>query len=337
MQSKEIEIINKEANVPIVDISALFGSCMNEKLIVAKQIHDICHSGSGFFFASNHGVNVLDQMFKTTTDFLMRLTEEEKWKMSIIAYNPENVKQHRNGYYLAIKDKKAVESFCYLNPSFNENHPIIKNNIPMHEVNIWPDENKFPGFREFQEAYYFKLFDVSSAILKGFSLAMGKEENFFDEYFTKEDNLSSVRLIRYPYMENYPPRKIASDGTELSFEAHVDVSMITVLFQPYIAPLQVEVNGEFLNIPRSDQNFLVNVGGFMEYLTNGYFKSPLHRVKWINDERLSLPYFANLGYFSRIEPFMPNDPTFENSLPIISFGEYFENARKQLVITNGQT
>jgi isopenicillin-N synthase len=155
------------------------------------------------------------------------------------------MKQVRNGYYLPIKGKKAVESFvriylflfifslqCFLNPSFNEEHPMIKANIPMHEVNVWPDEDNHPGFKQFQESYYWAVFYLSSVLLRGFALALGKDEYFFDEYFKKEDTLSSVRLIRYPFQEDYPPVKIAADGTKISFDSHEDVSLITVLYQP---------------------------------------------------------------------------------------------------------
>lgn len=83
-----------------------------------------------------------------------------------------------------------------MNPSFTPDHPNIKANVPCHEVNIWPDTEKHLGFKEFNESYYWKLFDVSAAILRGFALALGKGEEFFDDYFTKEDTLSSVRLIR---------------------------------------------------------------------------------------------------------------------------------------------
>lgn len=327
----------KVAEVPIIDIKSLFLENSEEKMKVVKQIHDVCHKGSGFFFCVNHGINDLENYCKITRDFLMRITDEEKFKLAIVAYNSENKKQVRNGYYLPIKDKKAVESFCFLNPNFSEDHPMIKAGIPMHEVNVWPDQTKYPNFKEFHEKNYFKFFDVSAAILRAMALGLGKNEGFFDEFFRKEDTLSSIRLIRYPYMENYPPRKIAKDGVELSFEQHIDVSLVTVLFQPFIAPLQVEVNGEFLDIPRSDDGFLVNVGGFMDYITNGYFKSPLHRVKWINDERLSLPFFANLGYNSMIEPFIPFENKEANLKKPISFGEYFEKSRVELVVTNGQT
>lgn len=122
---------------------------------------------------------------------------------------------------------------CYLNPTFSSEHPMIKNsNTPLHEVNVWPDEKKHPGFREFNEDFYFKMFDMSAKLLRGFALALEKEEDFFDSYFKKEDTLSSVRLIRYPYLEDYPPVKTAADGTKVSFESHQDASLLTVLYQP---------------------------------------------------------------------------------------------------------
>lgn len=109
---------------------------------------------------------------------------------------------------------------------------MIKANTPMHEVNVWPDDDKHPGFKQFQEAYYWSAFHLSSVLLRGFALAVGKDEHFFDNYFKKEDTLSSVRLIRYPYLDDYPPVKTAADGTKISFDSHVDVSLITVLYQP---------------------------------------------------------------------------------------------------------
>lgn len=121
-----------------------------------------------------------------------------------------------------------------MNPKFTEDHPNVQQGVPLHEVTAWPSETKFPGFRAFQEAYFWKLFHLSAYLLRGFALALGKEENFFDPYFTPENNLSSVRLIRYPYLDPYPEAaiKTATDGTLVSFESHIDISFITVLYQP---------------------------------------------------------------------------------------------------------
>jgi len=325
------------ANVPTINIAPLFEKNLQDKLQVAKEIENACRD-SGFFFISHHGLeNVLPELCNVTRKFHRNITEEEKLKLAIIAYNSENVKQIRNGYYLPIEGKKAVESYCYLNPNFTENHPKIQAQVPMHEVNVWPEESKHPGFREFNENFYIKMFHLSSVLLRGFSLAMGKNEEFFDNYFKLEDTLSSVRLIRYPYIENYPPVKIAADGTKVSFESHEDVSLITVLYQPEVANLQVETLNGYCDIPSSDNCFLVNAGGYMAHITNNYFKAPIHRVKFVNAERLSLPYFVMLGYDSTITPFTPHDPHAPPVKPPMSYGHYFSKGRHQLVITNGQT
>lgn len=96
--------------VPTIDISALFGTDLEEKLKVAAQIDRACRN-SGFFFAANHGVDVLEELVKTTRKFHQSLSEKEKWDLAIVAYNKDNTKQLRNGYYLPIEGKKAVESY----------------------------------------------------------------------------------------------------------------------------------------------------------------------------------------------------------------------------------
>lgn len=96
--------------VPTIDISPLFGDDKNAKLKVAGEIDQACR-GSGFFLISNHGITVLDKLVETTKKFHQSMTDQEKFDLAIVAYNEKNSKQHRNGYYLPIKGKKAVESY----------------------------------------------------------------------------------------------------------------------------------------------------------------------------------------------------------------------------------
>lgn len=100
----------KDELVPTIDISPLFGANLQEKLNVAAQIDKACR-GSGFFFASNHGVDILDDLVKTTREFHQSLSEKEKFDLAIVAYNKDNTTQLRNGYYLPVEGKKAVESY----------------------------------------------------------------------------------------------------------------------------------------------------------------------------------------------------------------------------------
>lgn len=75
---------------------------------------------------------------------------------------------------------------------------------------------------------------MTKVLLRGFALALGKNENFFDQYYKEWDTISKLRLIRYPYLEEYPPVKTAPDGTKISFDNHKDISLLTVLYEPCI-------------------------------------------------------------------------------------------------------
>ena len=321
-------------DVPTIDIAPLFGNDREAKMGIAKQFDAACR-GSGFFYAANHGID-LRALQAVTTEFHQTMTDAEKWDLAIHAYNPNNPRS-RNGYYLATKGKKANESYCYLNPSFTEQHPMIAANTPMHEVNIWPDEATHPGLRAFYEAYYWDVFRLTAVLLRGFALALGKDEFFFDPCFTPADTLSAVSLIHYPYLEDYPPVKSGPDGKKLSFEDHQDVSLITVLYQTPVPNLQVETAAGFCDIPVSGDCFLVNCGTSMAHITNNYYPAPVHRVAFINAERLSIPFFAHLGHNSILEPFMPHDPQGIRVNAAISYGQYLQEGLHKLIVKNGQT
>lgn len=326
-----------KAHVPRIDVSALFGDDLAAKMKVAQEIHAASRD-TGFFYAVNHGIDV-NRLSQKTKEFHMSITDQEKWDLAIRAYNKEHQDQIRAGYYLSIPGKKAVESFCYLNPNFSESHPRIQAKTPAHEPNVWPDEQKHPGFREFAEQYYWDVFGLSSALLRGYALALGKDEDFFSRHFQQQDALASVVLIRYPHLDPYPAAaiKTAADGTKLSFEWHEDVSLITVLYQSNVQNLQVETPQGYLDIEADDTGYLVNCGSYMAHVTNNYFPAPIHRVKWVNEERQSLPFFVNLGFDSVVPPFDPLAPSAKSDREPLSYGSYLTNGLVSLINKNGQT
>lgn len=320
-------------DIPIIDVSFLKTDAYDLKSKVATQIHEVSRS-HGFFYASGHGVD-LDKFRSVTTKFHQVLTQDEKWRIAIKAYNNQN-SHFRSGYYMSIPGQKAVESYCYLNPSFTPDHNAIKANLPLHEVNIWPNIS-IPRLQKFYENHYWEMFDLAALLLKGYALALGQGENYFESYFKKNDTLSSVSLIRYPYLEKYPPVKKGLDGRELGFEDHLDVSLITILCQTSIDNLQVEYEGEWRDIPASKNHLLINAGTYMPYITHGYFHAPNHRVKHINAERLSLPYFVNLGNDSTIIPFFPFGTKDRIENVPISYGAFLNQGLHDLIEKNGQT
>jgi isopenicillin-N synthase len=322
------------ADVPTIDISPLRDGDGEAKARAAAAI-DRAIRGSGFFYAAGHGIDV-QRLQAEVNRFHRTMTEAEKLRIAIRAYNPANV-HIRNGYYMAIEGKKPVESFCYLNPSFTADHPMIRGSVPMHEVNWWPDEATHPTFRAFCERYFQEVLELSRLLLRGFSLALGRPEGFFDRHVTLDDTLSAVSLIRYPHLDDYPPVKVGPDGSRLSFEDHEDVSIITVLFQSPVANLQVESPAGWLDVPTSASDFLINCGTYMAHLTNGYYRAPVHRVKWVNAERLSLPFFVHAGEGTTLEPFEPAGATGEGGNRPIRYGDYLQHGLQSLIDKNGQT
>jgi isopenicillin-N synthase len=326
--------MNQPADVPTIDISALSGDDTEAKLAVAKQIDAACRD-SGFFYAAGHGINI-HRLQDVVEAFHRTMTDEEKFRLAIHAYNDTNP-HVRNGYYMAIPGKKAVESFCYLNPSFTPDHPMIRAQTPMHEVNWWPEEAAHPGFRAYCEEYFREMLGLSIVLLRGFALGLGLDEHFFDAYVTQEDTLSAVSLIRYPRLEHYPPVKTGPDGRELSFEDHQDVSIITVLFQTPVPNLQVETAEGWQDVATSGDDFLINCGTFMAHLTNGYYPAPNHRVTFVNAERLSLPFFVHAGNDSLMEPFHPDGLPESGGNTPRPYGEYVQHGLRALIVKNGQT
>ena len=330
---------SKFANVPRIDVSPLQGNDLASKLEVARAI-DAASRDTGFFYAVNHGIDV-NRLSEQTRKFHMSIGDDEKWNLAIRAYNPANSRKIRNGYSLPIPGKKAVESYCYLNPAFQPDHPRIQSETPLHEVNDWPAETEHPGFRQFAEDYYRDAWGLSTALLRGYALALGRSEDFFTRHFRTSDTLSSVVLIRYPYLDPYPEPaiKTAADGEKLSFEWHEDVSLITVLYQSQVQNLQVQTPDGWHDIEADDNGYLINCGSYMAHITNNYYPAPIHRVKWVNEERQSLPFFVNLGWDDTIQPWSPEETTAPDGdhRPAISYGEYLQNGLTGLIKKNGQT
>jgi isopenicillin-N synthase len=330
---QDFSAMGDDLEVPVIDVAPLAGHDERAKLQVARQIDTACR-GPGFFYAANHCID-LTALERVTRDFHSSLSSDEKFRLAIHAYNTASPRS-RSGYYMAVEGKKANESFCYLTPSFTERHPRIRAATPLHEVNVWPEDAGRHGWREFYEQYYQSVFELSARLLRGFALALGKQEDFFDAYFRLGDTLSAVSLIRYPYLDNYPPVKIAADGTRLSFEHHQDVSLITVLYQTPVPNLQALTSATYRNVPTSGEAFLVNCGSYMSYITKDFYPSPVHRVAFINTERLSIPFFVHLGYDDAVEP-LSLGKTARRNTKAMTYGNYLGKGLGNLIISNGQT
>ena len=121
-----------------------------------------------------------------------------------------------------------------------------------------------------------------------------------------------------------------ADGTKLSCEIHTDGAVLTILYQPAVGGLQVETpSGEWIEIPPTPYEFVVNTGLCMQRISNDRFRAANHRVRKIDQERLSVPFFVELGIQTAFESFPSADQ--ELMYPPTTYGDYIMDSNKRFV------
>jgi isopenicillin N synthase-like dioxygenase len=167
--------------------------------------------------------------------------------------------------------------------------PDVMAGTPMLGPNVWPD---IEGFREDVGAYYRATFELGRTLFRGFALALGLEESFFDKFITKPP--SQLRLLHYPF---------SPDATDVAgIGAHTDYECFTILL-PTAPGLEVmNARGEWIDAPPVKDAFIVNIGDLLEVWTNGEFVATSHRVRKVKEERYSFPLFFACDYHTTVAP-----------------------------------
>lgn len=177
--------------------------------------------------------------------------------------------------------------------------------------NIWVEESKLPGFRNFMEDFYEECFKVELEILSALAEALEVPSEQMKALHSRAEN--EFRLLHYPPIN----ASELADGTATRIAEHTDFGTITMLFQDSVGGLQVEDQqqlGTFRNIESADKTeIILNIGDSLQRLTNDTFRAACHRVTYpptvkvgsddIIPERFSIAYFAKPNRNASLFPF----------------------------------
>ncbi|GAA6036217.1 hypothetical protein JCM8097_006841 [Rhodosporidiobolus ruineniae] len=285
------------SRIPDIDCSRLLSPNFEDRKALAEEIGKAVRE-VGFFYAHNveeAGVSraVMDEVFAGMAEFFA-LPVEEKLKVhthkSPAARGYEPLLETRAD----VKTKGDLkESFIIGEDPLDQDQAWIGHRAEQGDkpMNIWLEGQD--RFRKAFQAYYRASYVFGQHLLRIYSLALGLDEHALDRFF--EFPTANANCLHYPPQDQ-------GDEEIVGLAAHY--SLFTLVLQQGVAGIQIlNDNGEWVNGEPKKYTYLVNVGDYLSILTNGKFRSTVHRVVNVsNQERYSLPMFFSPDWRSTIRP-----------------------------------
>ncbi|XP_052170783.1 gibberellin 20 oxidase 1-D-like [Diospyros lotus] len=259
---------------PHIDLAAFLSGDPFAVEAAIRLVNEACRK-HGFFLVVNHGVS-------------RRLNDEALENMELFFGMPLSEKQRAQrmpgdhcGYASSFTGRfssklpwKETLSF-----RFSADH---------HSSDLVGDyflEKMGEDFRHFGRVYqeYCEAMSrLSLGIMELLGMSLGVGASHFREFF--EENESIMRLNYYPPCQK--PDQTLGTGP------HCDPTSLTILQQDDVGGLEVYFDGKWHSICPSSEAFVVNIGDTFMALSNGIYKSCLHRAV-VNSQspRKSLAFF----------------------------------------------
>ncbi|KAJ9219823.1 hypothetical protein DTO169C6_7814 [Paecilomyces variotii] len=290
-------------NIPIIDLAPMSSPNIEERKELAKQIYDAC-SRVGFFYIKNHGVQeeLIRKVHEAAHDYFA-LPEDKKMESYI--GNSQKFRGFSPLYGEHSDEELSDKPAGNLSEAFDIGYEIAgdsqkgpddvlpPDHYSLYGGNQWPKEEHLPGFKKTYLAYFQEILELSRRMMKIFALALQLPEDYFDGIVKHPGCIS--RLMHYP-PQPVPGEEVAGINT------HTDYECFTILSQDKVPALQVlNVKGQWVAAPPIPGTFVINIGDFFAFWTNGIFRSTLHRATNLTgEERFSVPFFFGVDYDATI-------------------------------------
>lgn len=255
--------------VPVIDLSA-----EEEEENLVRLISEASREW-GIFQVVNHGipVDVIEKLQEVGKQFF-ELPQEEK---EVIAKPPPSSGSRSLEGYGTSLQKDAEGKKGWVDHLFHILWPPSAINLK-----FWPQNP--PSYREANQEYCKKLRGVSDTLFKCLSLGLGLEENEFKE------GVGGEELIYLMKINYYPP--CPRPDLVLGVAPHTDASSLTILVPNEIQGLQVFKDDNWYDVKYIPNALIVHIGDQIEIISNGKYKSVLHRTTVNKDKtRMSWPVF----------------------------------------------
>ncbi|MQL94237.1 hypothetical protein Taro_026892 [Colocasia esculenta] len=256
--------------IPVINLKKLQGDGREETMAC---LHEACAKW-GFFWVENHGI---DAGLMKKVSQLVNSHYEERMKKSF--YNSDMAKE--------LRDREEPLTGADWESTFFIRHQ------PNNNINDIPD--LAVELKEAFEDYVSQLVKLAETLAGLMSENLGLEMDYLKKAFSEP--FVGTKVAVYPQC----PRPELVTG----LRAHTDAGGIILLLQDdKVSGLEFLRDGEWVAVPPTENGrIFVNLGDQVEVVSNGAYKSILHRVLAPKDgSRLSIATFYNPGGDAIISP-----------------------------------
>ncbi|XP_044715674.1 2OG-Fe(II) oxygenase superfamily domain-containing protein [Hirsutella rhossiliensis] len=271
------------SEIPVIDLSRLFSDTLADREAVASQIHDAA-SNMGFFYVKNHGIPLQEirGAYEAALDFFRQGPAE---KIKADATEGPYDSGWRGPRTQRVNPDEGVD---------------VRETIP-HEAAQYIGQGKpafegteqVPQLKESLERYYKSCLALARALTRAFALSLGLYEDAFDTKVQYPD--ASLEVNFYPPLaqgsdsssSNSARREPKDADSRISIGSHTDFLFFTMLWQDDVGGLQVlNHEGQWIAAKPIEGTLVVNIGDYMQRITNDRYVSTVHRAKnWSGRER----------------------------------------------------
>ena len=293
--------------IPKIDISEI-----EEKEFSRTLLQDFfsAYNTYGFGYIINHGIEktLIEQLFQVSKQFHSQPLSE---KMGVAldhnhrGYIAINTSTDVNSKLADVKKPNQSESFMMMREDKSELPDVY-----LSGPNQWP---KLENFKEVLEKYTCNMTKLGRNLMRLALLSSGVKD--LSVMQSLDTPTIWLRLLHYPPISKNSPSDLYGSAP------HTDFGCLTILAQDEIGGLQVQTReGKWIDVPKLEGSFVVNVGDMLSRYTNGLLRSTPHRV--INKsgkERFSCPFFFDPHTNAVVQPLKgTGKPKFSP----INFGEF---------------
>ncbi|KAK6131829.1 hypothetical protein DH2020_034425 [Rehmannia glutinosa] len=264
------------ADVPLINLDGICNPSRRE--IIIEEIANACRC-NGLFQVVNHGIpqSVLDGALSTASDFFNLPAQDKAKFMSNDVHNPVR-------YGTSLKD--GVDKVQFWRIFLKQYaHPL------QDWIVLWPDTP--PDYRQKMGEYAVAMQKLAVKIMEAITESLGLGPTYLT---SKLDDGMQVLVVNC-----YPP--CPQPELSLGLPPHSDYSCLTIVLQdsPGLQILDFE-DKTYKAVPAMQGVLQVHVGDHLEVLSNGKYKSVVHKVR-LNSEktRFSIVSLHSLGMDVKME------------------------------------